>query len=246
MPFTFSHPAAILPATLLPKRAYSLTGLIIGSMAPDFEYFIRMKGLSIYSHDILGAFWFDLPLGLLLAFIYHNIVRDPLIANLPTVFRSRLTRFTTFNWTEYLRNHWYIVIPSLLVGTASHIIWDGFTHENGYFVKVLPILQHHFMLFGHWVLLCNAGQHLSTLFGGLAVLFYILHLPADAQVKSDFKIQYWLSISLLSLLIFILRVFLGSSHYRTFEYVIVTIIASGLIAMTVTSLFFKPKTVNVR
>jgi hypothetical protein len=42
MPFTFAHPAIVLPLKHLPKRWYSLTGLIIGSMTPDFEYFIRM------------------------------------------------------------------------------------------------------------------------------------------------------------------------------------------------------------
>ncbi|WP_240482010.1 DUF4184 family protein [Flavobacterium psychrophilum] len=39
MPFTFSHPAIILPLRYLPRQWFSLTGLIIGSLTPDFEYF---------------------------------------------------------------------------------------------------------------------------------------------------------------------------------------------------------------
>lgn len=244
MPFTFSHPAAVLPATLLPKRAYSLTGLMIGSMVPDFEYFIRMKGLSIYSHEWLGILWFDLPLALLLSFIYHSIVRDPLIANLPTVFRSRLKRFTKFDWALYVKHNWFIVIPSILVGTATHIIWDGFTHENGYFVKILPFLQHNFFILGHWIPLYNLGQHFSTLIGGLAVLYFILQIPADNQVKSNFKIYYWVYVFVISVAIFALRVALGSGH-KTFDYIIVSIIASGMIAITITSLCFRYKKVNV-
>lgn len=59
MPFTFSHPAIVLPLTSLPKRCISVTGFVIGSLTPDFEYFIRMKVKSEYSHTISGLFWFD-------------------------------------------------------------------------------------------------------------------------------------------------------------------------------------------
>ncbi|WP_262496247.1 DUF4184 family protein [Flavobacterium piscis] len=44
MPFTFSHPAIILPLKYLPKNWISLTGLIIGSLTPDFEYFYSNEG----------------------------------------------------------------------------------------------------------------------------------------------------------------------------------------------------------
>ena len=86
MPFTFSHPAIILPFRYLPVKWFSFTGLVIGSLTPDFEYFIRMKVQSIYSHTLLGIFWFDLPLAILLAFLFHSLVRDTLFFNLPKTF----------------------------------------------------------------------------------------------------------------------------------------------------------------
>ncbi|WP_220463965.1 DUF4184 family protein [Adhaeribacter radiodurans] len=43
MPFTFSHPAIVLPLTLLLRKWYSLTGLVIGSLTPDFEYFYQFS-----------------------------------------------------------------------------------------------------------------------------------------------------------------------------------------------------------
>ena len=55
MPFTFSHPAIVLPLKYLPKKWFSFTGLIIGSMTPDFEYFLRMKVKSDYSHTLNGG-----------------------------------------------------------------------------------------------------------------------------------------------------------------------------------------------
>lgn len=86
MPFTFSHPAIVLPLAFLPKKIISITGLIIGSLTPDFEYFIRMKLSSEYSHTISGVFLFDLPLGIILTFLFHGIVRNKLIDNLPRFF----------------------------------------------------------------------------------------------------------------------------------------------------------------
>ncbi|HYM92834.1 MAG TPA: DUF4184 family protein, partial [Chitinophagaceae bacterium] len=79
MPFTFSHPAAVLPLNYVSKKYVSLTGLVIGSMTPDFEYFLRMRDRSYYSHTWKGVLWFDLPLAIILASIYHGMVRDVLI-----------------------------------------------------------------------------------------------------------------------------------------------------------------------
>ena len=66
MPVTFAHPAIVLPFYKKPKF-FSMTTLIIGSMSPDFEYFLRMKIKSDMSHTLLGIFYFDLPITLIIA-----------------------------------------------------------------------------------------------------------------------------------------------------------------------------------
>jgi hypothetical protein len=102
MPFTFSHPAIVIPLAAK-KIRLSATGLIVGSMAPDFEYFIRMKNVSRYSHTAMGLFWFDLPLALLLCFIYHLIVRNSLFDNLPAFLKERLMVYK-FSMAKVLPN----------------------------------------------------------------------------------------------------------------------------------------------
>ena len=52
MPFTFAHPAIVLPFYKKPKF-FSMTTLIIGSMSPDFEYFLRMKIKSDMSQTLI-------------------------------------------------------------------------------------------------------------------------------------------------------------------------------------------------
>jgi len=177
MPFTLSHPAIILPLTYLPKRWYSLTGLVIGSVTPDFDYFIRMQIKSIYSHTLEGLFWFDLPLGVLLTFLFHNIVRDSLFQNLPNALKGRFISFTSFKWNEYFRKNWLVVIVSVFIGASSHLFWDGFTHLHGYFVELIPALSESVNLFGKAIPLPKVLQHSSTLIGGIAIGFAIYKLP---------------------------------------------------------------------
>jgi hypothetical protein len=89
MPFTFSHPALILRLTRLPKRWVSATGLVLGSIIPDLEKFLKMNDGNTFSHTFPGMFWFDLPLAILLSFVFHRAVRDSLIDNLPAFLQAR-------------------------------------------------------------------------------------------------------------------------------------------------------------
>src|SRR5688500_17701583 len=104
MGFTFSHPALIVPFKYLPRRLYSFTGLVAGSIVPDFEYFIRWSNKSIYSHTLAGIFWFDIPMALAISVIYHQLIRTTLIDNLPFFLKSRLIRFRDMDWLAYLKN----------------------------------------------------------------------------------------------------------------------------------------------
>src|ERR1700748_3056689 len=124
MPFTFSHPAIVLPLSKVSDRWVSITGLIIGSMVPDFEYFIRMKVKSIYSHTWSGLFWLDIPLGLLLVCIYQVLVKDKLIEHLPNALNRRFSKFLGISKSDFSSQYFVVVTISVLIGAASHILWD--------------------------------------------------------------------------------------------------------------------------
>ena len=209
MPFTFSHPAIVLPLTKYSGRQFSLTGLIIGSMTPDFEYFFRMKIQSNYSHTIGGLFYFDLPVGILIAFVFHNIIRKPLYENLPKTFRNRLENFKNFKWTEYFRKHYLVVIISTLLGATTHLFWDSFTHIYGYSVQIFLVLQDTFNLAGHEIPIYKLLQHLSTLLGGLVIIYTFFHLPTNSSNEKPINIKYWISFLVVTIFIIGLRLFFG-------------------------------------
>jgi hypothetical protein len=238
MPFTFSHPAIVLPLTYLPKRWFSLTGLIIGSMTPDFEYFLRMKIQSLYSHTINGLFWFDLPLGIILAFIFHLLVRNTLFGNLPYFINSRLSEYKSFQWTYYFKHHWLVVCISVLIGAASHLLWDSFTHQHGYFVAAIPQLTQKVTLLGKDVFLFKILQHGSTLIGTIVILYAFLKLPINQNTSKSINYKYWSIVSFLALLVIFLRMAFGLG-FRQYGHLIATGIAAVMIGLVLAPLFLK-------
>ncbi|SIQ32552.1 DUF4184 family protein [Maribacter ulvicola] len=238
MPFTFSHPSIVLPLTFLPRKWFSLTGLVIGSLTPDFEYFLRMRIKSNYSHSIDGLFWFDLPLGLLLAFMFHNIVRDSLFDNLPTFLKSRFSTFKQFDWNEHFKRNWFVVLISILIGAASHIFWDSFTHDHGYFVQTIPTLQNSIDFLGRQIPILKILQHSSTLLGGLVIAFAIFKLPTNKSENEKINLKYWVILAGLTLTIIAVRL-LSGLELKQYGNVIVTAISAGLISLTITPLLIK-------
>lgn len=236
MPFTFSHPAIILPLTWLPKHWFSLTGLVTGSLMPDFKYFIRMRIQSSYSHTPAGLFWFDLPLGILMAFIFHNLVRDPLINNSPAFFKNRFAPFRSFNWSRYFKRNWLVVAVSILAGAASHVLWDSFTHHGGYFVERISALSSMLQFGGYRLPVLKILQHASTVTGGLVILYAIWKLPVAGKVPEEKNTFYWRIVGFCTFAIFALRLLTGPD-YRAYGNLIATAIAGGMIALFVASLW---------
>ncbi|SHI62526.1 protein of unknown function [Hymenobacter daecheongensis DSM 21074] len=173
MPFTPAHPALILPLLRPCRRWLSATGLVLGAMAPDFEYFLRLRPDGIYGHTLAGIFWLDLPLILVFAALFHGLVKQPLVASLPDFLRRRMLPLVGPRWP------WRRVLASPvllggLVGTVSHLVWDAFTHVDGLAVLHWPALQQPI-----GPLLLYTWLQLGGTVGGLAaILIYLLRLPA--------------------------------------------------------------------
>ncbi|TCC93226.1 DUF4184 family protein [Pedobacter frigiditerrae] len=241
MPFTFSHPAIVLPLSYLPKRWISLTGLVMGSLTPDFEYFIRMRIKSEYSHTLGGLFWFDLPLGLLLAFLFHLIARNALIGNSPIFLKGRFSVFKDFDWIGYFKENWIIVCFSVLIGAFSHLFWDSFTHDTGYFVRRMPLLLTMINFLGLSISVHKIIQHSSTVVGAIVILFSILKLPKQ-EVLGKINFNYWLLILCISLLIVLLRILCGLP-FQQYGNVLVTGMSGLMISLILTPILMKNKSI---
>jgi|JI10StandDraft_1071094.scaffolds.fasta_scaffold687988_1 hypothetical protein len=190
MPLTIAHPAIILPAIRHSRNVAFSTGLVIGCLTPDFEYFLRAQLTSRVSHTILGQFIFCLPVGLILALLWQTVIKRPLLQSMPHCARKRLgsvyqSRISTLN-------HWMSCALGLVLGSFSHIFWDAFTHETGYFVKLMPMLSD-----SSWygIPLYKMAQHASTAMGFTAISIYVFRMKPTFEIPAASKPrQYWLII----------------------------------------------------
>lgn len=136
MPFTFSHPAYVLP---LARRRLVLSALVAGSMAPDYPYFAMLSPRWQFGHTLAGLFAFDLPAALALLALYHHLLKAPLIRLLPELIRDCLAAASPrFQWGPADRFGW--ICLSALVGALSHNVIDSFTHPYGWTVTRQPWL----------------------------------------------------------------------------------------------------------
>lgn len=235
MPFTFSHPAIVLPLAYLSPRWVSITGLVVGSLTPDFEYFLRMRINTQFSHSNWGVLWFDLPLGLLLTFIFHQIVRNPLLVNAPHFFKARFTHTQSFEWPNHFRRHWLVVICSIIVGAMSHVFWDRFTHEHAYFVDLIPVLNEQVAYSFTWYRII---QHSSTLIGAITIAWVIYKLPTHTITSKSISFSFWAIVSLVTILVIMLRILLGVNSLQIGN-LVVTAISSGMIGLIVGSMWWQ-------
>jgi len=170
MPFTPAHAAAALP---LRRARLILSALLVGTMAPDFEYFLRMAPGGGFGHTFAGSFLLSLPLALAVLWIFHALIKVPLVQLFPDAIRLRLgPQMGPFRFGGPGR--FMLIVVSALVGIATHIAWDSFTHRHTW-----PYRHFHFLrqrlpvpVLGS-VAVVKALQHVSTIAGLLLVAAWV-------------------------------------------------------------------------
>ncbi len=177
MPFTLSHPAAALPFR---HTRLIMSALIIGSMAPDFEYFIPFEHHGAFGHTLLGAFTLDLPLSLVALWLFHRYAKEPLAACLPASARARI-QLGPRNLSVHSPARLGLIVLSILVGIATHILWDSCTHSGHWLGALFPVLNGNVVLpvFGPrpWF---GILQYFSSVFGIVVLLIWAIHWYRNA------------------------------------------------------------------
>lgn len=186
MPFTLSHAAAALPFRrwrLLPSA------LVIGTFAPDFEYLLRLSPRGRFGHTLIGSFVLTLPLALLVLWIFHAFVKLPTAMLLPEAIQRRLQdhlgEFRFGGVTRFLR-----IIASILLGIATHLLWDSFTHSTTWPYRHWSILRKPFTLpiLGQFPLY-KILQHGSTIVGIGILSFWLVRwyrtTPPSAHLRKS-------------------------------------------------------------
>ena len=171
MPFTVSHAAAVIP---LRKLQLPLAALMIGSMSPDFAYFLPGDTGRVETHSIAGVFWFCWPVSLAFWLLFVHVLERPTVTLLPESCRSR---FAPSNRKISLSTL-ALASAAVICGALTHILWDSFTHRGTGIVKAIPALGSVAFYVNGWrVRWFVVLQHLSSVFGILVLMVWAWKLP---------------------------------------------------------------------
>ncbi|MGE7436839.1 MULTISPECIES: DUF4184 family protein [Kitasatospora] len=143
VPFTLSHPVAVLPLLRGGRGRGPLValGLVTGALAPDVPFYAESAVRGAYGLGTITHRWWAVPtvdvvLAGGLAAGWQCLLREPELALLPAPWAAAARAVTTGGGRRTLG--WFAVSAAL--GAATHVGWDEFTHQGRAGVRTFPVL----------------------------------------------------------------------------------------------------------
>ncbi|WP_352419195.1 DUF4184 family protein [Proteiniborus sp.] len=231
MAFTLAHPAAVINFTKKTRSFINNAAMILGTMAPDYEYFIYFKPIGVIGHSIKGFLLINLPLVILLYLIFYKVIKNDLISNLPRGINQHL--YVLYNDEIKLTSlkEFIIFSYSSFIGMVTHVVWDSFTHKSGYVVNRIDVLSNNIFNIPIYKYL----QHGSTMLGFMIIVVYIFK-SEKAEVFNyniNGKIKYWLQVLSISILIFFIVLKIKKSF--SIGEIVIAIMNSGILSVLLIS-----------
>lgn len=122
----------------------------------------------------------------------------------------------------------------------SLIFWDSFTHDTGYFVQKIKILNQSVDLFDKQIPILKILQHLSTFIGAFVIGFSLYKLPIHRVTNKSINLNYWLAFLIFFIILFSTLLIITSATYAIGN-LIVSTISISMLALILTSLLVKAK-----
>ncbi len=169
MPFTGSHPVAVLP--FVGRLGLPTSALVIGSIAPDLPYYLPLPVTSAQTHSLVGVLGADLMLGVCAYLVWHLLLVAPLIWAAPEGLQRRIPDHLRRGITTRLASakDLGLLCLALVVGALTHVVWDAFTHTGMWGEQAIPGLNAPF--FG---LTLTRWLHLVSSIAGLGYLAWFM------------------------------------------------------------------------
>lgn len=127
MPVTFpAHQGLIVPLKLRWPGAIDATALCLGAATPDLAYALG-PWLNRQSHTAIGVIVWAVPVAVLAALVTRRWSASGIFACLPDLGPLRLRSYRVL---AARRPPAWQTLTSALLGAASHVVVDGFTHAG--------------------------------------------------------------------------------------------------------------------
>ncbi len=188
MPFTISHAVIAPPLSKLSQNTLPVAALAIGSMTPDLYRLFTMQS-GMLTHQWKGLIYPNLALGLIFCAIWYFLYR-------PVIYRFFGIQHD-LDLHSLKRIFLFLIgtLLALILGIATHLIWDGLTHSDFrtfIFKDVLATTVH---LLGHPYplhrLLQLGSSALALPFIVWMCVHYYQHYKQHWKVNYKIKIFAW-------------------------------------------------------
>lgn len=202
MPFTVSHCAVAAP---LARRGLIMSAVVVGSMAPDFLFYLRLSTNSNWGHYPDGIILCTLPMALVVLWCFHALIKRPLLTLVPRAHCRRLLPYAgEFKFRPLKR--FLLILASVMTGIFTHLLLDSFTHDYGLLTARIPFLRSTVVwIYGRGMPLYDLLQILLS-FGLLLVIlaqyarwFFLNRTGASLATFLDFRTHLPLYIVLILL-----------------------------------------------
>lgn len=176
MPFTISHAVLAPPISKITGGRLPISALAIGTMTPDLYRLFTSQDYD-FTHEWRGIIVPDLLIGLAFCLLWYLLFR-------PVVFRC-IGMVKPLDLHSFDRVCGFIlsVCIALIIGIATHLIWDGLTHSDFRTFAFDHFLNHTITLLGHGYPMHRVLQ-IGTSIIALPILFWMMfkHIQQHQQV----------------------------------------------------------------
>ncbi len=185
MPFTGSHPAAVVPllhSRMRWARRAPTAALVIGSMVPDVSLFLPGPDLYGICHSPLGIVTVDVALGLVGLVLWWAVLGPAARAAAPAALRSRLRADPPGVLAAVATpGALAATIGALAFGALTHVVWDELTHWNRWGYRHIAWLRHsHAGLAG-----VELAQYTSSLVGAAILVLTVSAWWRSTPARTD-------------------------------------------------------------
>lgn len=205
MPFTPSHAVVALPFVRTPLLPAAIA---IGAMTPDLPLFLRGTPLSYqatHTNLLLSGL-----LALALLVLWYGLLRPAVRELSPDALARRLPgewdAGARATWRQIARERpaavaalW--IAASLLLGVVTHIVWDAFTHEGRWGVRLVPALAEQWGPLAGYKWLQHGSSLLALVILALYGARWLARRTAAASVPRVLpgwvRVAWWVSLPLI-------------------------------------------------
>ncbi len=141
MPFTLSHTVLAAPIAKLTHHRLPIAALAIGCMTPDLPRLLGAEDVVI-NHQWSGLIVPDLLVGGLFCLVWYLLYR-------PAIYRwNHLEDDLYIDSIDQFCGFAIRTIIAIVLGTITHILWDGFTHADYRTLLFKPQLSQNIAIMG--------------------------------------------------------------------------------------------------